>query len=69
MMHEEGAPLKVAQVRLGHARAETTMEHYTHLAQHANESISAPPRNQPVFTPAERPRTLFLQVSDGLAET
>ncbi len=40
MMHEEGVPLKVAQARLGHARAETTMEHYTHLTQHAMEEAA-----------------------------
>ena len=40
MMHDEGVPLKVAQARLGHARAETTMEHYTHLTQHAMEEAA-----------------------------
>ncbi len=43
-MHEEGVPLKVAQERLGHARAETTMTYYVHprdeVGERAAETIS-----------------------------
>ncbi len=33
VLHEEGIPIKVAQERLGHSRAETTMKHCVHLSQ------------------------------------
>jgi len=36
VLHDEGIPIKVAQERLGHSRAETTMKHYVHLSQQAD---------------------------------
>jgi integrase len=36
VLHDEGVPIKVAQERLGHSRAETTMKHYVHLSQQAD---------------------------------
>jgi integrase len=36
VLHDEGVPIKVAQGRLGHSRAETTMKHYVHLSQQAD---------------------------------
>lgn len=35
-LHDEGISIKVAQERLGHSRAETTMKHYVHLSQQAD---------------------------------
>jgi len=40
VLHEEGVPIKVAQERLGHSRAETTMKHYVHLTSQADESAA-----------------------------
>jgi integrase len=37
VLHDEGVPIKVARERLGHSRAETTMKHYLHLSQQADE--------------------------------
>lgn len=36
VLYDEGVPIKVAQERLGHSRAETTMKHYVHLSQQAD---------------------------------
>jgi integrase len=36
VLHDEGVPIKVAQERLGHSRAETTMKHYMHLSRQAD---------------------------------
>jgi integrase len=36
VLHDEGISIKVAQERLGHSRAETTMKHYVHLSQQAD---------------------------------
>jgi len=36
VLYDEGVPIKVAQERLGHSRAETTMKHYMHLSRQAD---------------------------------
>jgi integrase len=40
VLHDEGVPIKAAQERLGHSRAETTMKHYVHLSQQADEDAA-----------------------------
>jgi integrase/predicted DNA-binding transcriptional regulator AlpA len=40
VLHDEGIPIKVAQERLGHSRAETTMKHYVHLSQQAEDEAA-----------------------------
>jgi integrase len=40
VLHDEGVPIKVAQERLGHSRAETTMKHYVHLSQQADSEAA-----------------------------
>ena len=51
VLHDEGVPIKVAQERLGHSRAETTMKHYVHLSQHADvEAANAVSRRLRVLT-------------------
>jgi len=39
-LHDEGISIKVAQERLGHSRAETTMKHYVHLSQQADAAAA-----------------------------
>jgi integrase len=36
LLHDEGVSIKVAQERLGHSRAETTVKHYVHLSLKAD---------------------------------
>src|SRR6266446_7910955 len=51
VLHDEGVPIKVAQERLGHSRAETTMKHYVHLSQHSDvEAANAVSRRLRVLT-------------------
>jgi integrase len=41
VLHDEGVRMKVAQERLGHSRAKTTMKHYVHLSRQADvEAVS-----------------------------
>jgi integrase len=71
VLHDEGVPIKVAQERLGHSRAETTMKHYVHLSQQADEdaanAVSRRLRRAPQKAKTRNSVSRFVSRNDVLA--
>jgi len=63
VLHDEGIPIKVAQERLGHSRAETTMKHYVHVSQEAEaEAAEAVSRRLRAAGKTRKPRSFVSRI-------